>query len=137
MARFLKTNGRLAEAIPLLETAARAGNFSAAIDLHDVLSVQDGESAKAKEFLELAANIPDLPPADRLLLAAALLKSPDPLLNLRGVNLAKEMAGAGYPGAASMLASTYLDGEKASVTSMKPGVCWKQVLLMAISKPRS
>ena len=112
MARFLKTNGRLAEAIPLLETAARAGNFSAAIDLHDVLSVQDGERAKAREFLELAANIPDLPPADRLLLAAALLKSPDPLLNLRGVNLAKEMAGAGYPGAASMLASTYLDGEK-------------------------
>lgn len=112
MARFLRANGRLAEAIPLLEKAAGAGNFSAAIDLYDILSLEGGEGGKAKAFLELAAGLPDLSSADRFLLAAALLKSPDTLLNLRGVNLAKEMAGVGYPGAAAMLASSYLGGEQ-------------------------
>ncbi|WP_269832537.1 tetratricopeptide repeat protein [Agrobacterium leguminum] len=112
MARFLRANGRLEEALPLLETAARAGSFSAAIDLVDILSLEGGETGKAREFLEFAANIPELSSADRFLLAGALLKSTDPLLSLRGVNLAREMAGAGYPGAAAMLAATYLEEGK-------------------------
>lgn len=110
MARFLKSYGKMHEAVPFLKSAAEAGSFSAAIDLYNLLSAESDDPNVGKEWLARASEMNGLGPSDRFILARALLRPDDPLLNLKGFSIVKEMDGSGYPGSAAVLASIHIGG---------------------------
>ena len=110
MARFLQSYGKMKDALPFLKKAAKEGSFSAAIDLYETLSVESGDPNTGIEWLQMAATLVGELQQNRFMLAKALLRPTDKLLNLQGFSILEEMVTAKAPGAVNVLATAYLEG---------------------------
>jgi TPR repeat protein len=110
LARFLRANGKLVDAIDCLTAAARQGSSSAAIELYNYVSERAQSPNVGTEWLDLALTDVGNIPRDKLHLASAMLMPADIRLNLRGVSLLRELTAADVPGAAVALADAYIKG---------------------------
>ena len=110
MARFLRSNGKLEDAIDCLTKAAQQGSSSAAIELYGYISDRGQNPNVGMEWLDLASKTVGDVPRDKLHLASAMLGPSDIRLNLRGVSMLRELTAADVPGAAVALANAYIHG---------------------------
>ncbi|OJF91669.1 tetratricopeptide repeat protein [Pararhizobium antarcticum] len=110
MARFLQSYGKMKDAIPFLKKAAKGGSFSAAIDLYETLSAESGDANTGIEWLQMATDLVGETRQNRFLLAKALLRPNDKLLNLQGFSILQEMVTGKVPGAVNALAAAYIEG---------------------------
>jgi len=111
MARFLKANGKLDEAIERLTTAARKNNSPAAVELYEYVSERAQNPNVGAEWLRLALKTASDVPREKVHLASAMLMPSDIRLNLQGASMLRELTGAKIPGAAVALSNVYIEGK--------------------------
>ncbi|MBB3319113.1 hypothetical protein FHT77_005025 [Rhizobium sp. BK181] len=111
MARFLKANGKLDEAISRLTTAARKKNSPAAVELYQYLSERAQNPDVGIQWLRLALKTVSDIPREKVRLASAMLLPSDVRLNGQAAFMLRELAGANIPGAAVALANVYIEGK--------------------------
>ncbi|EPE94408.1 tetratricopeptide repeat protein [Rhizobium grahamii] len=111
MARFLKANGKLDEAISRLTTAARKKNSPAAVELYEYLSERAQDPDVGAEWLRLALKTVSDVPREKVRLASAMLMPSDVRLNGKASIMLRELAGAKIPGAAVALSDAYIEGK--------------------------
>ncbi|WP_431323908.1 tetratricopeptide repeat protein [Rhizobium sp. YTU87027] len=111
MARFLKANGKLDEAIERLTTAARKNNSPAAVALYEYVSGRAQNPNVGAGWLRLALKTASDVPREKVHLASAMLKPSDIRLNLQAASMLRELAGAKIPGAAVALSNVYIEGK--------------------------
>ncbi len=111
MARFLKANGKLDEAITRLTSAARKNNSPAAVELYEYVSERAQNPNVGAEWLRLALKTVGDVPREKVHLASAMLMPSDVRLNLQGATMLRELAGAKIPGAAVALSNVYIEGK--------------------------
>ena len=111
MARFLKANGKLDEAINRLTAAARKNNSPAAVELYEYVSERAQNPNVGANWLRLALKTTSDVPREKVRLASAMLMPTDIRLNLQGASMLRELAGAKIPGAAVALSNVYIEGK--------------------------
>jgi len=111
MARFLKANGKLDEAIARLTIAARKNNGQAAVELYEYVSERAQNPNVGTEWLRLALKTVSDVPREKVHLASAMLMPSDIRLNLQAASMLRELAGAKIPGAAVALSNVYIEGK--------------------------
>ncbi|WP_208246804.1 SEL1-like repeat protein (plasmid) [Rhizobium sp. T1470] len=111
MARFLKANGKLDEAIDRLTAAARKNNSSAAVELYEYASERAQDPNVGAQWLRLALKTMSDVPREKVHLASVMLMPSDIRLNLQGAAMLRELSGAKIPGAAVALSSVYIEGK--------------------------
>ncbi|KRB51530.1 hypothetical protein ASE04_11650 [Rhizobium sp. Root708] len=121
MARFLKANGKMDEAIGSLTVAARKDDSQAAVELYRFLAERAHDANVSKEWLEQALSHAGQHPQDKIGLASAMLETADLKLNLRGVSILRELVDIDIPGASVALSAAYIE-RKGSLTDAATGV---------------
>ncbi|MBW9113242.1 sel1 repeat family protein [Rhizobium cauense] len=121
MARFLKENGKLDEAIDRLTAAARRNNSSAAVQLYEYVSERAQDPNVGAEWLRVALKTVSDVPREKVHLASAMLMPADIRLNLEGASMLRELASAKIPGAAVALSNVYIEG-KGDTTDVPAGL---------------
>ncbi|WP_028744976.1 tetratricopeptide repeat protein [Rhizobium mesoamericanum] len=111
MARFLKANGKLDEAIDRLTAAARKNNSPAAVELYEYLSERAQNPNVGADWLRVAVKTMSEIPREKVHLASAMLMPTDVRLNLQGASMLRELSDAKIPGAAVALSNVYIEGK--------------------------